>query len=78
MTALRSDDIILNFSQLSVLTPVVLPSPINIPLTTMKDVRAQRVNPVARLGCFHLDICLAVTIEVISWMTLCQFLTRLI
>lgn len=78
MTALSSDDIILNFSQLSVLTPVVLPSSINIPLTTMRDVRAQCANPVARLGCFHLDIRLAVAIEIISWMTLCQFLTRLI
>lgn len=56
MTALSSDDIILNFSQLSVLTPVVLPSSINIPLTTMKDVRAEHVNVVAKLGCFHLDL----------------------
>jgi len=64
VTALSSDDIILNFSQLSVLTPVVLPSSINIPLTTMKDVRAEHVNTVAKLGCFHLDIhkCLAASI----------------
>lgn len=55
MTALSSDDIILNFSLLSVLTPVVLPPSINIPLTTMKDVRVEHVNAVAKLGCFHLD-----------------------
>lgn len=64
MTALSSDDIILNFSQLSVLTPVVLPPSINIPVTTMKDVRAEHVKAVAKLGCFHLDVhkCLAVAI----------------
>lgn len=56
MTALSSDDIILNFSHLSVLTPVVLPSSINIPLTTMKDVGAEHVNAVAKLVCFHLDV----------------------
>lgn len=61
MTALSSDDIILNFSQLSVLTPVVLLPSINIPLTTMKDVRAEHVNAVAKLGCFYLVVhkCLA-------------------
>lgn len=76
VTALSSDDIILNFSQLSVLTPVVLPSSINIPLTTRKDVRAERVHAVAKLRCFHLAVHkhLAVATQLISWIPSCQFL----